>query len=211
MNSPLGHQMPQGKPWGVSFFVPVLALYLFSLPVLSGSWQRLTDVFAGLGSDARYLGHPWLTALHLIPGMVFFLIGPLQFLPRRGRAHRWRGRVFVTSGLLSGAGVIAMVWVFPALGGLMTQLVTTTINSAMAAMMVAAIWCARHRKLVLHRDLMLRAYGLGLSVATARWAIMLAEEFGIGFEESFVLASGFGVILNVVAVEAGLSSKRQRA
>lgn len=201
---------PRGKPRGISVFGIVSGLYLFSLPVLAGSWLRLTEIFTGIGQDARYLAHPWLTALHLAPGMVFFLIGPLQVLPHRGVWHRWRGRVFVVSGLCSGAGVIGMVWVFPALGGLITQLVTTALNLTVAALMLGAIRAIRLGAFRQHRALMIRAYGLGLSVASARWFIMLAEAAGIGFQDSFVIASATGVVLNVLTVELLLAHSRRR-
>ena len=162
----------------------VLALYLFSAPVLVGSVARLADLARGMGEDPRYLAHPALAALHLLAGMVFLLVGPLQFLPRKGRAHRLLGYLFALSGGLCALGVIAMVFVFPALGGAVEQIATTALTLALLALLLCAI----------------RAYGIGLTVATARWVLMLAAVLGVPFAQGFVPASAWGVALTLAAV-----------
>src|SRR5436190_20470376 len=60
--------------------------------------------------DLRFAQHGWLTLAHILPGMLFMILGPLQFIPgiraRHLQFHRWSGRVFVASGLLIGASAL---------------------------------------------------------------------------------------------------------
>lgn len=187
----------------------VALLYLVSLPVLLGTWARLAFVLEGTEGapwlDQRYADHPLLTVLHLLPGVLFFLLAPLQFVPRlrRGGWHRWAGRLFIASGVVSGGGVCVMVWVFPAVGGALTQWVTMAIVAAMAGFMVHGWRAIRAGRVVAHRHAMMRAYALGLSVSTTRIVIDLADWIaGIGFLDSFVAASAVGVAVNVAVTEA---------
>src|SRR4051794_22117475 len=67
---------------------------------------RLSDLSRGVGPsadsiDSGYALHKELTQLHVIPGALFMILGPLQFVRRiRTRYptfHRWSGRVFVAA------------------------------------------------------------------------------------------------------------------
>src|SRR3954463_5771250 len=62
--------------------------------------------------DAAFSRHRLLTTLHILPGLIFVLVGPLQFVrnqrARRPALHRWSGRVFVAAGLATGVTALAM-------------------------------------------------------------------------------------------------------
>src|SRR3989442_12943622 len=51
--------------------------------------------------DAHFANHATLTLAHILPAILFLVLGPLQFvrtLRRKYRQfHRWWGRIFVTS------------------------------------------------------------------------------------------------------------------
>src|SRR5437868_5847954 len=78
------------------------------MPVLaSGHSTVASDAF-----DAGFAGHPLLTMVHIVPGFLFMVLGPLQFV-RRIRArklwlHRWSGRVFIAIGIVIGISALAM-------------------------------------------------------------------------------------------------------
>lgn len=198
-------------PSGIRDVLVVLVLYVVSWPVISGTVARLHFVWLSSGADAlpwvdqRYADHPLLTALHLMPGLLFFAIAPLQFWPalrRTRRLHRWLGRAFMASGFLSGIGVLWMVVVFPAVGGLLTQVVTFVIVGGMLGFMAHAWRAIRARRLAVHRAAIIRAYALGLSVSTARIVIDLAAWlWSTPFLDSFVFASALGVGVNVAVAE----------
>ncbi|WP_424978353.1 DUF2306 domain-containing protein [Leisingera sp. S232] len=185
--------------------VPTVFLYILCWPVLRDSIHRLW--FLSLPHetlnyvDQRYADHPISSAVHLLPGLVFFLIGPLQFharLRRYRRLHRVLGYVFVVAGLFSSVGVMHMVLVFPALGGFLTQVVTYVLCLGMSGMMILAVLKIRQRDMQTHQRLMRLAFAIGMSVSTARYFIHAADTvFGVPFEQSFSVASALGVIVNL--------------
>src|SRR5690242_19473457 len=59
---------------------------------------------SGKPLDAGFARYPLLTLVHIIPGLLFMVLGPLQLArPIRSRMpvlHRWCGRVFVACGVV---------------------------------------------------------------------------------------------------------------
>ena len=90
-----------------------LVLHL-SWRVLTDSWDRAEfalDALAGQIPELdpfndRYTAHPYQTLAHTVAGVVFAVLGPLQFMsPIRRRfplAHRISGRIFLPFGIISG-------------------------------------------------------------------------------------------------------------
>jgi hypothetical protein len=62
--------------------------------------------------DHRYVEQPWLAYLHIVPGVVYLFLSPLQLAYRiRSRHytfHRRLGRVLATAGMIS--GVLALIF-----------------------------------------------------------------------------------------------------
>src|SRR5947207_503723 len=62
--------------------------------------------------DANFASHRALTLVHILPGILFMVLGPLQFIRRlRSRypgLHRWNGRIFLSSSALVGVAGLAM-------------------------------------------------------------------------------------------------------
>lgn len=197
----------------------LLLLYLISSPVLFGTVDRMLFLLSSTQLDdwvnVRYSDHPVTTVVHLVPGFLMLIVAPLQFsdaLRKHARTlHRFLGRTFCISGVLSGFGVLWMVLVFPALGGLLTQVVTFVLVFSMFAFIGIAVQAIRSRQVARHRDFMMRAYAIALSVSTARIFIELADLlFGLPFEASFVVASAAGVVVNSSLVE-WIIFRRRRA
>jgi len=50
--------------------------------------------------DVRYIQHQWISLLHIVPGVLFLTLGPLQFFARirqrRISFHRGLGRILAT-------------------------------------------------------------------------------------------------------------------
>ncbi len=195
----------------------VALLYLLCWPVLRDSVSRLSFLVQPHGElafvDLRYAEHPWSTAVHLVPGILFFLVGPLQFSPGLRRRwpglHRSLGKLFIASGFVSSLGVMHMVIVFPALGGLLTQGVTYAICLSMVAAMILAYRAIRRREVMLHMRWMRLAFALGLTVSTARIYITLADTvLSVPFEQSFTIASALGLATNLAVV--GFQERRRK-
>jgi hypothetical protein len=71
--------------------------------------------------DDLFAHYPILTLVHIVPGLLFMILGPLQFSStlrsRRLAWHRWSGRVFVFCGLVIGVSALVMSFWMPAIGG----------------------------------------------------------------------------------------------
>jgi uncharacterized membrane protein len=132
--------------------------------------------FSGNYPPARVLDdvfalHRSITLAHIFPGFLFMVLGPLQFAKnvrsRYPRFHRWSGRVLVVSGLIIGFTAIWMSFRM-SVGG---------INQAAATLLFAVLFLfsigkaflhIRRREIPQHREWMLRAFAIGLAVATIR-------------------------------------------
>src|SRR5215212_2875588 len=130
---------------------------------VAAQFAALDDIFA------RY---PVLTLIHIIPGVLFMLLGPLQFnatiRARHLQWHRWSGRVYLLCSLIIGVSALVMSVGMPAIGGL-TQAVATTLFALLFLFALGkAYWHVRHREIVQHREWMIRAFAIGLAVATIR-------------------------------------------
>lgn len=190
-------------PW-----ILTLTLWLFSWPVLRDSVDRMHFVLQSHSAlplvDQRYADHPVAVLVHLVPGVVFFVIGPLQFnstLRRNRHLHRWVGYTYCWTAITSSLGVMYMVFAFPALGGTLTIAVTWAICLAICVAILAAIQAARVRNFVWHQSLMRLSFSLGLTVATARHYISAGRQlFDVPFVDSFTVASALGLMTNLAVL-----------
>src|SRR5262249_50646576 len=64
------------------------------------------------GLDEHFAREKALTLFHVIPGMIFMILGPLQFVrklrEKHPAVHRWSGRVFLTASAVIGATGLTM-------------------------------------------------------------------------------------------------------
>ena len=79
---------------------------------VAAQFLALDDIFA------RY---PFLKLIHILPALLFLLLGPLQFnqtfRKRHLQWHRRSGRVLVVCGLILGVSALVMSFGMPAIGG----------------------------------------------------------------------------------------------
>jgi hypothetical protein len=164
--------------------------------------------FAAL--DDLFARYPALTLIHIIPGVLFMLLGPLQFSTtiraRHLQWHRWSGRIYLISSLIIGVSALVMSLAMPAIGGL-TQAVATTLFALLFLFDLGiAYWHVRHRQITLHREWMIRAFAIGLAVATIRPIIGLffatSRLSGLTPDMFFGIAFWIGFVLHLLAAEA---------
>jgi uncharacterized membrane protein len=197
-------------------WVAVVLLAILALVAVAG---RLADPYGGVGpsssdgTEAGYVQYPDLTRLHIIPGALFMVLGPLQFA-RRIRArylqfHRWSGRVFVVSSVVIGVTALMMGIVMP-IGGANETAATTFFSLIFLFAVVKAFVEIRHGRVRQHREWMLRAFAVGLAIATIRPIVGIffaltdlspREFFGIAFW------LGFGV--HLIAAEIWIQHTRR--
>jgi uncharacterized membrane protein len=123
------------------------------------------------GLDEHFAKEKTLTLLHVIPGMLFMVLGPLQFVgslrAKHPALHRWNGRIFLTA-----SGVIGVTGLTMALrgtiGGWDEKSAILIFGSFFLIALGKALWHALHREFAKHREWMIRGYAVGLAVATIR-------------------------------------------
>ncbi len=123
------------------------------------------------GFDSGFARHPLLTRVHIVPGLLFMILGPLQFVRRLRvrypRFHRWSGRVFMVVGLVVGVSALVMAPQL-AIGGVNETAATLLFGTIFLVSLIKAYLHIRRRNVALHREWMIRAFAIGLAVATIR-------------------------------------------
>jgi len=121
--------------------------------------------------DAGFTRHPILTMIHILPGLLFIVLAPLQFVRtlrvRRLVLHRWTGRVLVVCGLIVGCSALVMSPQM-AIGGANETAATTLFAVIFLFALVNAWQLIRQGKVALHREWMIRAFAVGSAVAATR-------------------------------------------
>jgi hypothetical protein len=176
--------------------------------LVAAQFAALDDIFA------RY---PVLTLIHIIPGLLFMVLGPLQFnttlRARHLQWHRWSGRVYLICSLIIGVSAVVMSIGMPAIGGLIQAAATTLFALLFLFALGKAYWSVLHRKLTQHREWMIRAFAIGLAVATIRPIIGLffatSRLSGLTPDIFFGIAFWIGFVLHLIAAEAWIRWARQ--
>lgn len=121
--------------------------------------------------DAAFSRHRVLTALHAAPGLLFMILGPLQFArglrSRHLGLHRWTGRVFLVSAATVGVTALAMAPQM-AIGGPVESAAAIFYGALFLFALAKAFVEIRAARVALHREWMIRAFAIGLAVAAIR-------------------------------------------
>jgi hypothetical protein len=150
----------------------------------------------------RYTAHPWQTLAHTGSGMIFSVLGPMQFMsPIRDNfrvIHRISGRIFLPFGILSGIAALIMGLSFPVWGMGWNQIITTVAAAFMVFAFIKAFTHIRKREIPAHRRWMMRGFAIGMGVALFRVFLDdVLQPMGLSFDDSWniVLATCFPVSL----------------
>lgn len=167
-----------------------------------------TDAFG-----VRYVRHPRVALLHMIPGLVFLTLGPLQFVPRirqrRIGLHRGLGRMLAACAAISGVFALVANFRFPAFGGISTQAATVFFGAIFLWSLAKAIRHIRRKEVRLHREWMIRAFALAMGVASIRIFIGLFMALSDrGFEEVFGTSFWLGFGVNLLVAEVWINQTR---
>ena len=151
-----------------------LAMLLFLatfIPIISAPirmFQVLTDQ---LPPDAiKFTAVPWTLFLHSLGGMLFGILGPIQFSRaiknRFGKFHRITGRIFVVAGMMLGFSALHLLTEFP--NDTTWVLVTARAIAGLGLVftLTLALLAIINRDFSQHRNWMIRAYAIGMGAAT---------------------------------------------
>ncbi len=203
--------------WGTVLVLATIGLAAVMLRTLS--LTQLTQPVVNPGArptdadlDAGFAQHPLLTMIHIIPGSLFMVLGPLQFVQRirsrHLRWHRWSGRVFVASSLVIGITALGMSFLM-AIGGANETAATTFFAIVFLFALGKAFFHIRRREIAQHREWMIRTFAIGLAIATIRPIIGLF--FGLtdlSPREFFGIAFWLGFTSHLVAAEVWINHTR---
>jgi uncharacterized membrane protein len=172
--------------------------------------------FAAL--DDLFAHYPVLTLVHIVPGLLFMILGPLQFSSsiraRHLQWHRLSGRAFVICGVVIGISALAMSVGIPAIGGVNQAAATTLFGTYFLCALCKAFWHIRRREVPLHREWMIRAFSVGLAVATIRPIIGVffatSRLSGLTPREFFGIAFWIGFTLHLIAAEVWIRATMPR-
>jgi len=126
--------------------------------------------------DARFVRHPWLTYLHIGPGVLYMVGATLQltywFRRHHYSVHRRLGRILLGAGLLTGASAVVIGLLFP-IGGPVEMSATVVFGVWFLVCLVLAFRAIRAADIVRHLRWMMRAFAIGVGVGTIRIWIAL--------------------------------------
>lgn len=199
--------------------VPALLLLLGSLNILSGAF-RLGQIQQGPTPTTEegimiYFIAPIPIILHIVSGILFNLLGPLQFVQMRGRWRQWHrrsGRVLIGAGVIAALTALYMNHFYPAYGGVLKYPGIFFFSIVQLVSLGCALYTVRSRDFISHRAWMMRAVATGLGPATQRVIfIPLFLLFGEPTDLVIGLVIWIGFGLNLLVVEFLLWRGRQEA
>jgi len=164
--------------------------------------------------EERYAASPWLTLAHVLAGFLFIVTGPLQFLPairNRWRGfHRFCGKVFMAAGVVGACTALAFLRYLPVYGTFTAKVAVVFGAMLFLFSIVMAYVAIRQRRIQQHREWMIRAYALGLGIATFRvfLPIFMSPPFSAPFAEAWDTVTWFGFALNLTIAEAWINLTR---
>ena len=169
--------------------------------------------------DDLFAHYPKLTLIHIVPGLIFMILGPLQFSSsirvRHLAWHRLSGRIFVVCGTVVGISALVMSIAMPAIGGVNQAAATALFATFFLFALCKAFWHIRRLEVALHREWMIRAFSIGLAVATIRPIIGVffatSRLSGLTPHEFFGIAFWIGFVVHLIAAEAWIRSTSQAA
>lgn len=145
---------------------------IFLIPVLEDRYVPLPPP-QGIPSfpDDGFVNNPVLTLLHILPALLFIVLGLMQFIKRirtkYPTLHRWNGRVFLIIGVVVGITGIVMGFKM-AISGVSETAAITFFGAWLLFALTKAFLLIRKQKIELHREWMIRAFATGMAVTTTR-------------------------------------------
>ena len=156
--------------------------------------------------DHRYVEQAWLAYLHIVPGVVYLFLAPVQLAYRiRSRHytfHRRLGRVVATAGMITGVFALIFGGLF-SFGGLSEASAAVVFGGWFLTCLVLAVRAVRRDDIVHHRRWMIRAFAIGIGIGTTRIWLLILGAAGLDFASSF--GPAFWISFSLHALIAELS------
>lgn len=194
----------------IAIVLSVIILLVFAASRLADMTQNPppTDAFG-----VRYVQHWWVALLHMVPGLLFLTLAPLQFVARirqrRIGLHRGLGRMLAICAAISGLFALVVNFRLPAFGGISTQAATVFFGAVFLFSLAKAIRHIRRKEVRLHREWMIRTFALAMGVASIRVFLGLFTALSdLGVEEVFGTSFWLGFSVNLLVAEVWINHTR---
>lgn len=194
----------------------VIRRFIFLIPVIDNRYVSPPPI-SGIPQfpEEGFVDNPWLTMMHILPGLLFIGLGLTQFVKRiRQKApgfHRWSGRIALVSGLIIGVTGILMGFKM-SISGVSETAATTLFGIVFLFSLVRGLFHIRKGNISHHREWMIRAFAIGLAVATTRpiVGIFFATSFitGLTPKDFFGTALWIGFTNHLIAAEVWINHTR---
>jgi uncharacterized membrane protein len=207
-------------------WVIVTGLIIVGMVSLVGRAMFLIDAHGTVNSvaqqqfdayDIRYYQQTIATILHLLPGFLIVILGPLQFMPtvrkRWVNFHRYSGRVYIICGVTGAISGFLIGGLNP-FGGINGA----GFNEAMATWFLSlyVLYCLfkayssiRKKQFGAHREWMIRSFAIMIAVATERIMLgILLSTTSIDLVVLFGATFWMAGLINIVACEIWIQLTR---
>jgi uncharacterized membrane protein len=164
-----------------------------------------------------FLEYPTIVAVHVVLGGVYLVLAPFQFVRRiRSRHlayHRRTGRLLVAIGLVVGTTALFMGLVIP-FSGWGERVIIGLFGTLFFVALVKGFVHVRAGRVALHREWMIRAFAIALSIATIRLiyipALLIVAD-STGAQNAVLWDTSFAVafVLNTSVAEFWIRATRR--
>jgi hypothetical protein len=161
--------------------------------------------------DSGLRNYPVLTVIHIIPGLIFVLLGPFQFRKTSPSFRLKSGQVFVVASFIIGFSALVMPFVVLPLGGLNEAVASSFFALYFLVSVIRSIRAGRQKQSDRRQEWLLRAYAVGLAIATVRPIMALSFVF-FGLRPQTFLGTAFwmGFSLHAIVAEVWINLNRKQ-
>jgi uncharacterized membrane protein len=170
--------------------------------------------------DAHFASERTLVLTHILPAMLFMVLGPLQFVrglrSRYPQVHHWSGRIFLAASTIVGVTGLRLAC-GKTIGGTDEKAAIALFGTFFLISLAKALWHALRREFAQHREWMIRGYAIGLAVATIRpimglfFAAAMIRGHAPDPHEFFGTAFWIGFTLQTILAEIWINHTRPPA
>jgi uncharacterized membrane protein len=165
--------------------------------------------------DGGFVSHRGLTLAHILPGLAYLLLAPAQFSShlraKRPEMHRRLGRVTLVAGLITGLTALRMTTEM-AIGGANETAAILLFGSLFLLSLGCGYREIRNGRREKHREWMIRAYSIGLAIATIRPIVGIffatSRLTGLTQAQFFGTAFWIGFTLHLIAAQWWIDATR---